>query len=352
VDLQGRKFKKLQYALAAGKGGGPARWVYVPTATDPVDGCVPPSFTTTAGATVSVLHTRDRRVADSDTFVAPLRSATAVFFEGGRQWRLVDAYAGTRTEHELRAVLDRGGLISGTSAGATIQGSYLVRGSPLNNTILMSPGHERGFGYLANVAIDQHVVAWRRQNDLARVIAAHPGLLGIGIDEGTAAIVQQNTMTVIGCSVILITDGAVHDGKPYYALRRGTRFDLASWTVIVFPVGGPSVPAACAVSPAALSAFDQYVGKTCTGVISFKSGTLAGKKVPVVAKFFRKPDSSSGVSFKFDQRDFVNLPVSPRDDELVFKGQYSTWYTLKYAGPNHLSGHTEDPDGGLELSCI
>jgi cyanophycinase len=149
---------------------------------------------------VTVLHTRDRAVADSETFVAPLRSATAVFFVGGRQWRLVDAYLGTRTERELWTVLDRGGLISGTSAGATIQGSYLVRGSPQSSEILMSPGHARGFGYLANVAIDQHVLVRGRQNDLARVIAAHPGLLGVGIDEGTAAIVQRNTMIVIGAA--------------------------------------------------------------------------------------------------------------------------------------------------------
>jgi cyanophycinase len=108
---------------------------------------------------VSVLHTGDRRIADSETFVASLRSATAVFLEAGRQWRLVDAYSGTRAEHELRAVLDRGGLISGTSAGATIQGSYLMHGLPLNNRILMSPGHERGFGYLANAAIGLPIVS-------------------------------------------------------------------------------------------------------------------------------------------------------------------------------------------------
>ena len=117
----------------------------------------PPAFIGQSGGTVTILHTRDRKVADSETFTAPLRAATAVFIGGGRQWRLVDAYRGTRTETELRAILDRDGLISGSSAGATIQGSYLVRGSPRSNKILMAPGYERGFGYLSNVAIDQHV---------------------------------------------------------------------------------------------------------------------------------------------------------------------------------------------------
>jgi cyanophycinase len=212
-------------------GGQPPRWVYIPTAASDADvaKAEPPAFIRQSGGTVTVLHTRDRKVADSEAFTAPLRAATAVFIGGGRQWRLVDAYADTRTESELRAVLDRDGLISGSSAGATIQGSYLVRGSPRSNTILMAPGYERGFGFLSNVAIDQHVTQRGRDNDLAAVVAAHPGLLGIGIDESTAVIVQGNIMTVIGQGVVRITDGAAHAGEPFYTLNPGARFDLATW---------------------------------------------------------------------------------------------------------------------------
>jgi len=54
----------------------------------------------------------------------------------------------------------------------------------------MARGYERGFGYLSNVAIDQHVTQRGRERDLSVVVAAHPGLLGIGIDESTALIVQ------------------------------------------------------------------------------------------------------------------------------------------------------------------
>ncbi|MGD8319963.1 MAG: Type 1 glutamine amidotransferase-like domain-containing protein, partial [Gemmatimonadota bacterium] len=75
-----------------------------------------------------VLHTTDPKVADTEAFVAPLKTAHGVFFFGGRQWRLVDAYAGTRTETEIRNVLKRGGVVGGSSAGASIQGSFLVRG--------------------------------------------------------------------------------------------------------------------------------------------------------------------------------------------------------------------------------
>jgi cyanophycinase len=214
-------------------GGKPSRWVFIPTAGSDADvaKAEPPAFIRQTAGSLTILHTRDRRVADSEAFTAPLRAATAVFIEGGRQWRLIDAYRGTRTETELRAVLDRDGLISGSSAGATIQGSYLVRGSPESNKILMAPGYEHGFGYLSNVAIDQHVTQRGRERDLSVVVAAHPGLLGVGIDESTAVIVQGNTMTVIGRGMVRITDGADHGDAPFYTLKPGARFDLASWQI-------------------------------------------------------------------------------------------------------------------------
>lgn len=92
----------------------------------------------------------------------------------------------------------------------------------------MAPGYERGFGYLSNVAIDQHVSQRGREDDLSVVIAAHPGLLGVGIDESTAVIVQGNAMRVIGKGMVRITDGADHGGAPFLALKPGARFDLAS----------------------------------------------------------------------------------------------------------------------------
>ena len=74
---------------------------------------------------VEVLHTNDRELANSPDFIQPLVKAKGVFFEGGRQWRLVDAYQGTRTEQMFWQVLERGGVIGGSSASATIQDSIL-----------------------------------------------------------------------------------------------------------------------------------------------------------------------------------------------------------------------------------
>ena len=175
---------------------------------------------------VTVLHTRDRALADTEAFVAPLKTARGVWFGGGRQWRLVDAYMGTRTQRELDAVLARGGVIGGGSAGATIQGSYLVRGAIEGNQIMMAKGYEQGFGYLRGVAIDQHLLARQRQDDLVEVIDKKPELLGLGIDEPTAIVVQGDRFEVIGKSVVGIYDGKDHDGKRYYFLAPGDQFDL------------------------------------------------------------------------------------------------------------------------------
>lgn len=183
------------------------------------------AFLRTAGCTdVTVLHTRDRSVADSESFVEPLRRARGVFFPGGRQWRLVDSYMNTRVQRELEAVLIRGGVIAGSSAGATIQGSYLVRGAREGNTVMMAPGYEKGFGYLRNVAVDQHLIRRKRERDMIPVVTKHPQLLGIGIDESTAIVVQGDRFEVIGASKVAIYT----HGRDYYFLDPGDKFDLAA----------------------------------------------------------------------------------------------------------------------------
>ena len=115
-------------------GGHAAKIVVVPSAGSDADYDESTSsvkMVKKAGATnVHLLHTRDPKMPDSDEFIAILHDARAVWFGGGRQWRLADAYLGTKTEVAFNAVLKRGGVLGGSSAGATIQGSYLVRGAP------------------------------------------------------------------------------------------------------------------------------------------------------------------------------------------------------------------------------
>lgn len=183
-----------------------------------------------AGArNLTLLHTTDPLEADTDAFIEPLKTAGGVFFFGGRQWRLVDAYGGTKTEAAFREVLDRGGVIGGSSAGASIQGSFLVRGDTRTNTIMMGD-HQRGFGYLRNVGIDQHVIMRNRQFDMIEVIEAHPELLGIGLDEDTAIVVRGDRFEVIGSSFALIYDNqtVTDSGGKFYFLAPGDRFNLAT----------------------------------------------------------------------------------------------------------------------------
>jgi cyanophycinase len=183
-----------------------------------------------AGATnITVLHTTDRDVADTEEFVQPIKTARGVWFGGGRQWRLADSYLDTRVHEELCALLERGGVIGGSSAGATIQGSYLARGDTRTNTIMMGD-HEVGLGFVKNVAIDQHLLQRNRQFDLIEIIEAHPELLGIGIDENTAIVVQRDRFDVLGEGYVAVYDynHMLDSGGKFYFLAPGDRFDLTT----------------------------------------------------------------------------------------------------------------------------
>ena len=192
---------------------------------------------------VTVLHTTDRSKANTDSFVLPLENATGVWFGGGRQWRLVDAYMGTKTEKMFWDVLDRGGVIGGSSAGATIQGSYLARGDTKNNQIMMGD-HEEGFGFIKNIAIDQHVLARNRQFDMFEILKNRPELLGISIDESTAIIVKGNIFEVLGESYVLVYDGLFWSREGwnlkklpeknaiFYFLRKGDKYDLVKRNIL------------------------------------------------------------------------------------------------------------------------
>ncbi|HTU23529.1 MAG TPA: cyanophycinase [Gemmataceae bacterium] len=182
---------------------------------------------------VRMLHTHDPKMADTEEFAAALTDATAVWFDGGRQWNLVDSYMNTRAHRAFHKVLERGGVIAGSSAGATIQGDYLVRGAVAGPDIVMTPEkeHERGFNFLRKTAIDQHINTRRRWDDLIPVIKKYPDLLGLGLSERTAIVVKGDRFEVMGAWKV-----AVHDNhkvyqpweKPYFVLSRGDVYNMKS----------------------------------------------------------------------------------------------------------------------------
>jgi cyanophycinase len=188
-----------------------------------------------------VLHTRDRAVANSDEFVKPMKTARGIWFEGGEHWKHADAYLDTKVQREVLALLDRGGVVGGGSAGAHIQSDYMeVSRNPdqeFAGRTLPKSEWRRGFGLMKNTAIDVHVLARNRQFDLVGVIQSHPEMLGIGIDENTAIVVQGDKFEVIGNSFVLIYDNKRqldHDGPAtfrtvgglFYFLRPGDTYNL------------------------------------------------------------------------------------------------------------------------------
>jgi cyanophycinase len=237
----------IERFIALGGGAEEGRFVIVPTSggnrdndgniREYVEEDVIRSWVGRGVQNVTMLHTHDPAVADTEAFVQPLLDATAVWFNGGRQWNNVDSYAGTRTYTEFHKVLERGGVIGGSSAGATIQGEYLVRGDTSGSSVVMTEeeNHQKGFEFLRKAAIDQHINARNRWDDIIPVIEAQPHLLGIGLSEGTAIVVTGDTFEVVGKWKV-----AVHDNthryqpweKPYYVLSPGDKYDMKTRTII------------------------------------------------------------------------------------------------------------------------
>lgn len=219
--------------FVAAAGGAAARIVVVPTAAGDAAARAARGARRElerAGAEhVEVFHESDRsRLGDPDV-LAPLADADGVWFTGGRQWRLIDAYAGTPAEAAFRAVLARGGAIGGSSAGTSVQAEVMVRGHPLGNTVMLAEGYERGFGFLTGAAVDQHFAQRDREPDLRAVVAAHPDVLGLGVDEGTALFVTGDRAEVVGAHGVTVLDarggGAVraarHGAGSSFRLSRG-----------------------------------------------------------------------------------------------------------------------------------
>lgn len=218
-------------------GGPEARIVLIPTAGAEFgshDGWAALEGLTRAGATqLEVLHTRSRSVADMAAFAAPLQHATGVWLSGGRQWRLVDVYLDTETHDALGEVLARGGVIGGNSAGASALASFLLRGGMAGGEIIATERSD-GFGFLREVAVDQHLLERGRENEMFEVLKREPQLLGIGLSEGSAVVVAGDLARVVGERIAIydITDPLTL--IPLRWLNPGDVYDLgARRTVLV-----------------------------------------------------------------------------------------------------------------------
>jgi cyanophycinase len=208
-------------------GGKQKTFVVLPTSMpDPIP-ANSGSFLRRAGIEkVHVITGRTHEAVTKPEVLELLDKADAVWFDGGRQWRFVDAYEGTAFYEKLHGVLKRGGVIGGSSAGATIQGEYLCRGNPLGPNDIICEGYERGFNFLPGVGIDQHFTQRNRFKDMYLFKKTYPQYLGIGIDEATALVVKGTTAEVIGRTRVCFYQGVPRDETDFLSVKSGEAIDL------------------------------------------------------------------------------------------------------------------------------
>ena len=209
-------------------GGPKARIVVIPTASPNAD---QPSavrvlelWKRRGAASVQMLHTRSPERANDADFVKPLREATGVWIGGGDQVLLSKAYVGTEVERQLKSVLDRGGVVGGTSAGAAIMTRVMIANGRTKAHL------SQGFDFLQGAVVDQHFLRRNRMERLLGVLSSHPELIGLGIDEQTALVVEvrEHHLSVIGNSYVVACVPDRENRQPRLQfLKPGDQTDLA-----------------------------------------------------------------------------------------------------------------------------
>lgn len=199
-------------------GGKQARVVLVPTASSEPEEMAEEyekAFKKLGVSTIDVLDIRNRSDANSEGAVEKIRKSTGVFVTGGDQSRLVEMIIGTRVMDTLRVRNAEGMIIAGTSAGASLVAQHMMLGgsgvggdsgdSAARKAMVEVVG---GLGLLPNVIIDQHFSERGRMGRLLAAFARNPGLVGIGLDENTAVLVQPDgVLETLGEGMVTIIDG-------------------------------------------------------------------------------------------------------------------------------------------------
>ncbi|MGE5192481.1 MAG: cyanophycinase [Deltaproteobacteria bacterium] len=153
------------------------------------------------------LHTDSHDQADTAAFARVLETATGVWIAGGAQGRLTRRYGQTRVEELLRKVLERGGVVGGTSAGASVMSELMISEGSKYEAVL-----DRGLGLSSKLVIDQHFSERGRFPRLLGVLEENLGHIGLGIDEDTAVILCENRLRVMGDGWATVCFGPVRKG--------------------------------------------------------------------------------------------------------------------------------------------
>ena len=238
------------------RAGGPdARIAVVPTASS-----LGPEVVEVYDATFRRLGARDvvaarpenREQADDPEMVRRLDDVTGIFMTGGNQLKLSGVLTGTDFGEAIRAAHRRGATVAGTSAGASIQSSHMVAFGPGGAVPKQRMTQvAAGLGLVRDCVIDQHFGQRNRYGRLLMIVAQSPGLLGLGVDEDTAAVVTEEAgsevLRVLGRGVVTVLDGRsmvtnAHEarrtapllasGVVMHVLPAGSTFDLTTRTLL------------------------------------------------------------------------------------------------------------------------
>lgn len=238
-DRVGRSVVLKRFVKLAG--GRRSRIVIIPTASgfaDEVSEAYRDVFTRLRGGDIGVVHPLSRREANAPAMVEELDAATGVFITGGSQVKLAQNVVGTPVGDAILRAYDRGAVIAGTSAGASIMSRYMIslgeEGlTPRQRASQMSAG----LGLVEDVIIDQHFDQRGRYGRLMSMVAASPNLLGMGIDENTAAEIRNGrVMSVIGAGAVFLVNArnAITDAPD---ARRGAPLLVSGAVVHTLPTG-------------------------------------------------------------------------------------------------------------------
>jgi cyanophycinase len=205
-------------------------------------------FLSLGAQSADVLYLPDRYAAASPETVEVLDDVSGIFLTGGNQMRLASIVAGTPVARQVKARHKMGAVVAGTSAGASILSSHMVAyGASGPSPRMRMAQMTAGFDLVPGVVIDQHFRQRDRIGRLLALVAGSPGLLGIGIDEDTAAVFSGDVMEVLGRHSVTVVDGTnivsdIHRVKAYgaitvsgaiiHVLAAGNRFDMVERRLI------------------------------------------------------------------------------------------------------------------------
>jgi len=242
-------------------GGGKARIVVIPSASASPDEAVETynaAFGRLGAPEVVVVNPRSRQAAADGALVSEMDNATGVFMTGGNQLKLSQLFVGTPLADAISRAHERGAVVAGTSAGASIMSSFMISlGADGVTPRQRSSQLTSGLGLLPGVIIDQHFDQRARYGRLMSLVASSPNLLGMGIDEDTAAEVRDGRrLMVVGSGAVFVVDArrAVSDvpearrhapllisGAVVHSLPGGATFDLHTAQLIGFVEKHPDV---------------------------------------------------------------------------------------------------------------